>query len=160
MGPGDDARLPYPLQLGSGTIDLRPELIWSRWTRRWSYGARASAIVRTSSNDNGYTLGDRAELTAWVARRIDRDHSLSIRVQASRQGGIEGADSDLNPTSSPAANPGSSGISRVDAFLGIQYVGVAGHRFSAELGGPLLQHADGFQVDTDLVAFLAWTYSF
>lgn len=39
MSMGADVQLPYPMQLGSGTYDLRPGITWSKLNEGWSWGA-------------------------------------------------------------------------------------------------------------------------
>ena len=61
MGTTPRPRLPYPMQLGSGSYDIKPSFTARNRTGKWSYGAQASAVIRISDNDEGYTLGDIAE---------------------------------------------------------------------------------------------------
>ena len=82
MGTTPSPRLPYPMQLGSGTFDLKPSLTARSRTGKWSYGAQASAIIRLDENDEGYTLGDVAEATGWLAYEPQPWVSVSGRLKA------------------------------------------------------------------------------
>jgi hypothetical protein len=62
-------RLPYPMQIGSGTWDLLPGLTYNGMASWLSWGGQAMATIRTGKNKNHYRLGHRADTTAWVPRR-------------------------------------------------------------------------------------------
>ncbi|MFT7678033.1 MAG: hypothetical protein ACI8QC_002019 [Planctomycetota bacterium] len=160
VGGQANQRLPYELQLGSGTYDLHPEIVLGRWMKRWSFGARAAAVVRAGKNEEDYHLGDRMEASAWVSRHVDRDHSLSFRLSVVNQNQASGQDSAMDLSLTPGNRTNATGYRRLDAFFGIQAVGSAGNRFAAEIGAPIVQSLDGLQVDTDLVAWLSWSYGF
>ena len=160
LGGANDQRLPYDLQLGSGTYDLHPEIVLGRWKERWSFGFRAAATVRLGRNQEQYSLGDRFEVSGWVARQIDGDHSLSLRLSVVDQNQASGQDSALDLSLTPSNRTNATGYRRLDAFIGIQAVSIPGHRFAAEIGVPVIQNLDGLQVDTDLIAWLSWSYGF
>ncbi|MDA7614523.1 transporter [Verrucomicrobiales bacterium] len=65
-GPGE-TRLPYPMQIGSGTWDLLPGITYLEQADTWSWGAQLSGVIRLGENDEGYTLGNVGQLTAWGA---------------------------------------------------------------------------------------------
>ncbi len=88
----NQARLPYPMQLGSGTYDILPGLTYLAQSDNWSGGAQFRATVRTGKNNAGYRLGDRAMATAWVARKWNDWWSTSVRFTSDNWGNIDGAD--------------------------------------------------------------------
>ena len=56
-------RLPYPMQLGSGTFDLMPGATYKGQSDRIGWGAQYLATIRLGDNDEGYTLGDVHRIT-------------------------------------------------------------------------------------------------
>ena len=58
MGTTPSPRLPYPMQLGSGTFDFKPSLTARSRTGQWSYGGQASAVIRLDDNDEGYNYDE------------------------------------------------------------------------------------------------------
>ena len=98
-------RMEYPMQLGSGTYDLKPGLTYTGQGERWSWGAQGIATIRTGENDEGYTLGNRTDLTGWVAYGWTPAVSTSLRLAAASWGNIDGQDKQVSPTMSPAADP-------------------------------------------------------
>ena len=57
-----DKRLPYPMQLGSGSYELKPSLTYNGDWRGWRVGGQANATLRLDDNDENYRLGDKFEL--------------------------------------------------------------------------------------------------
>lgn len=162
-GP-NEVHLPYPMQLGSGTWDFIPGLTFVQTKADWSWGAQALYTIRTGSNDNGYTLGNRLEATTWVAKRLAKSTSLSVRIKAMDWDNIDGSDDKLMlpPTAVPTADPNLRAGKRVDALVGINFVPMAltSLRLAAEAGAPIYQSLEGPQLETDLVFTLGAQYTF
>lgn len=163
MGATPSPRLPYPMQLGSGSFDLKPSLTARSRTGKWSYGAQASAVVRLDENDEGYTLGDVAEITGWLAYEPEPWISLSGRLKARSVGQIDG-DDPLIRAPVQTADPDNHGGETVEALFGINLAGQTGwqrgHRIAAEIGVPLMRDLNGPQMETDLTFTLGWQKAF
>lgn len=163
MGTNPSPRLPYPMQLGTGSIDLKPSLTARSRTGNWSYGAQASAIIRLDENDEGYTLGDVAEATGWLAYEPEPWVSFSGRVKAKAVGQIDG-DDPLIRAPVQTADPANHGGETIEALVGINLAGQtgwqAGHRIAAEIGLPLMRDLNGPQMETDLTITLGWQKAF
>lgn len=162
--PTGPARLPYPMQLGSGTFDLRPGITASGGRGRLSYGAQFMATLRTGTSNKGYRLGNRGEASAWVAWEWVPAITTSLRVAYAEWGRIDGDDDALNKRAVPTADPALQGGRRIDALLGLNYVvrrgPLDGHRFALEVGRPLHQRLDGPRLETDWTATLGWQLAF
>jgi len=163
MGTTPNPRLPYPMQLGSGSFDFKPSLTARSRTGDWTYGAQASAIIRLNENDEGYTLGDVAEATAWLAYEPRPWVSFSGRLKARSVGQIDG-DDPLIRAPVQTADPANHGGETVEALLGINLAGQTGwqkgHRIAAELGLPVMRDLNGPQMETDLTFTLGWQKAF
>lgn len=163
MGTTPNPRLPYPMQLGSGSFDFKPSLTARSRTGDWGYGAQASAIIRLDENDEGYTLGDVAEATAWLAYEPRPWVSFSGRLKARSVGQIDG-DDPLIRAPVQTADPANHGGETVEALLGINLSGQTGwqkgHRIAAELGLPVMRDLNGPQMETDLTFSLGWQKAF
>ena len=153
------ARMGYPMQLGSGTWDLKPSLTWLGQFGDWFYGGQVSAVIHLDENDNGYTLGDSAMLTGWVNRRINEWSAVSIRLTGSSWANVDGRD-DQMPTIAMgpmmgqpvagAVDPDARGGSRLDLSLGLSLWDTeTGARFAVEAGAPVYQNLDGPQLGTE-----------
>ena len=148
--------LPYPMQTGSGTFDLMPSITYLGQTEWWSWGGQASATIRTGTNDNDYTLGDRYSGTFWGARRFNDWVSASARIEGTTWGNIEGADPRLPGPGAlvvPTARPDLRGGSRVDVGVGVNVYVRRGlfkaTRLAVEGMLPIYQDLDGPQLETD-----------
>lgn len=148
----------YPMQLGSGTWDLKPSITWLGYGEAWSYGAQISGVIRLGENDNGYTLGDRISATSWVNRRLNDWSAVSLRLTASSWGNVDGHDDSMpvipmgplagRPMAAPA-DPDARGGSRIDLSLGYSvWSSEHGARFAVEVGAPVYQKLDGPQLGT------------
>lgn len=157
---GETVKLPYALQPGSGTVDVSPGISYSRLYEGTSWGAQLQTMLRVGDNSDGYTLGDTAMFTSWVARRFREDLSGSLRVAYNHWQSIDGQDDALDPALNPANDPGAQGGDRVDILAGVNYTRPGGHVFSAELGSPLFQDLNGPQLETDVIYSLSWQISF
>ena len=60
MGMTPTLRLPYAMQLGSGTADPFAAVTYAR-DGRIGWGAQGSALVRVTDNSEGYNLGDESK---------------------------------------------------------------------------------------------------
>lgn len=157
-------RLPYPMQLGSGTVDLLPGLTWNGQAAGFTFGAQATGVLRTGRNGNGYRLGHAYELTSWLARPLVPWISASLRLDWNQVFDIEGQDDRLNPRMIPTADPDLRAGRRLDVLLGLNFVvpkgPLVGHRLAVEFGLPVYQSLDGPQLETDWRLTAGWQYAF
>lgn len=151
MGMTVPVRLPYPMQLGSGTFDLEPGITWRGQSEAWGWGAQVKGTIRTGS-DEGYSLGDRGMATAWLARSLVQGVAASMRIEAQTVGRIDGIDpAIIGPVQT--ANPDFSGGETVEVYAGVNTVfthgPLASWRLGAEVGVPLVQDLNGPQMPRD-----------
>ena len=159
-----DVRLPYPMQLGSGTWDARPAITYVHADDAWQWGGQVRCVLRLGENDNDYTLGDRFEATAWLERGLTENLGGSLRLLGLSWGAIDGADPELNPALTPTADPDLQGGERLDLALGLQLYSsagaLAGNRLELEVGAPLYESLDGPQMSVEYWATLGWSFTF
>lgn len=151
----ENKHMAYPMQLGSGTYDLKPSITWTASHGVWCWGAQGSGSIRIDDNEDGYALGDRLEATAWLTWKLG-PIALSSRLAAEWQDRIEGLDKDLGPMAgmiNPAADPASSGGTIVTGYIGLQSQmpqSWSGSPWIAvEIGAPLYQNLNGPQMKHD-----------
>ncbi|OVE79812.1 hypothetical protein BVY02_02190 [bacterium J17] len=149
-----DAKLPYPMQLGSGTVDLKPGVTYLGQQGELSWGVQGIGTIRLGRNDNDYSLGDRFDSTAWGALQFCDFLSGSLRTDWSIWGNIDGQDSDLNPMMVPTADTHLQGGQEWSFGVGVNsYVPpgniLSGTRLAVEFLVPLMQDLDGPQLETD-----------
>ena len=91
-GVRPELRLPYAMQLGSGTYDLLPGITYQMFQNKWSFGAQYMATIRTSENSENYTLGDEHKITGWASYSWHHNLSTSVRLAYLDVDNIDGAD--------------------------------------------------------------------
>ena len=158
-----NAKLPYPMQLGSGTTDLIIGSTLMAQAESVSWGIQGLATIRTGENDNNYRLGHEFNATAWIAKNISHTSSVSFRMNYKRWNDIKGSDPDLNPNMVPTARTDLRAGDRIDALLGFNYYAkegmLKGHRFSIEVGMPVYQDLDGPQLKAKSQILIGWQYA-
>jgi hypothetical protein len=163
MNTRNTVRLPYGMQPGSGTVDLKPSLTARQRFGDWSIGGQLAGVFRLNENDEGYARGDSLAATAWAAYEFTPSLSVSGRVKAQSVEKVDGIDPNIMaPTQ--AANPDFYGGDTVEALLGINLVGnsgaLSGHRLGVELGLPVYRNLNGPQMETDLTLTVGWQKAF
>ncbi|MGR3545624.1 MAG: transporter [Roseovarius sp.] len=155
-------RMPYGMQLGSGTFDLLPGITYSARSGNTGWGAQLTGVIRTGKN-NGYHLGNEVALTTWASYQPKPWISLSGRIEARSVGDISGRDSRMVGPS-PTLNPDNYGGETVTLFAGVNLVAqkgaLRGHRLALEIGAPVYQDLNGLQLETDWTTTLGWQYAF
>ena len=80
--------LPYPMQLGSGSFELRPAVTFAGTNGFWSYGAQARAAIPLKENSRDYRLAPIVGSTLWGARKLNDWLSISVRGSIQNWGNI------------------------------------------------------------------------
>ncbi len=163
MGGTPTVRLPYPMQLGSGTLDLEPGITYRDQSAAFGWGAQLRGTVRLGDNDEGYAFGDRAMATAWVAASVTQGVAISGRVQAESLGSIDGIDPMIvGPVQT--ANPDFHGGESLTGLIGVNFAATGGSlrgwRLGIEGGVPIVQDLNGPQMPTDYTLTLGVQKSF
>ncbi len=158
----ESTKLPYPMQLGSGTFDLLSSITVKHDCERYHIGAQFSGAFRLGRNSEGYSLGDRGSISFWVQRDISQEVATSVRLIGNTWADIDGSDGDLTPSMTPAADAGLRAGDTVDLGVGLNLLGRegghAGHRLALELSLPLYRRLDGPQLETDWQVTVGWQH--
>lgn len=164
--PMGKQQLPYAMQLGSGSYELRPGLTVLGQLPSWSWGAQMMGRFALDENDQGYEVGNRYQLSGWIARGLNDWSSVSLLVRKHWWQDIDGAAKDLtiSPNMNPAANSELQAGQRTDVGLGLNVLGragsVKGHRLAIEFLLPVQQHIDGPRLETDRTLVVGWQKAF
>jgi hypothetical protein len=157
-------RLEYPMQLGSGTVDLRPGLTYLGQVENWAWGTEFIPTVRLGRNRHNYSLGNRYDANAFGARRVTDWLSASGRLGWQAWENINGIDKTLNAMDEPTKDPKNQGGRRLDALLGINLYApsgiLKGQRLAIEAGAPVYQSLEGPQLQVDWLLRAGWQWVF
>ena len=155
-------RLPYAMQLGTGTYDFLPGVTYTGTYNQFNWGAQYSGVIHTGSH-NGYTWGDKHELTSWISYLWRPWLSTSTRIAYKHESQIDGFDT-LITAPVQTADPGNYGGDTVMWSFGFNLAGqsgaIRGHRLAFEAGIPIHQDLNGPQLETDLILTAGWQYAF
>lgn len=157
-------RLPYSMQIGTGTFDALPGLTYTGTTESWNWGAQYTAEIRLEDeNSEGYAFGDKHSVTAWAGYDWTPWLNTSLRVIATTQDEISGSDSQITAPVQ-TADPDNYGGDTVDFALGANFVVPTGqlknHRFAVEAILPAYRDLNGPQLETDFTLIGGWQYAF
>ena len=149
-------RLPYPMQLGSGTYDLLAGLTYAGGSHAWGWGAQWRSTIRLGENDEAYTLGDEHEMTGWASYRVSPHVSISTRLHYVDRNDIDGMDPNI-AAPVQTADPSRQGLQRTTVALGANFL-VPGtdHRIALEYALPVAQDLSGPQLETDAMLTIGW----
>ena len=161
---GADQKLPYPMQLGHGSITFRPGLAYLGDAGTFAWALMGDVDLHAGRNSEGYSLGDSRTAELWGSWAATDWLAPFATVTGRQWNDIDGADSELNPMMVPTANPDLRGGRRLDLGLGIQAFASRGllddHRVAVQLSKPLYQSLNGPQLETDWVLQLTWAVTF
>ncbi|AKH67704.1 Putative MetA-pathway of phenol degradation [Spongiibacter sp. IMCC21906] len=159
-----NAKLPYPMQLGSGSIDVMPGMTYQGFGEIYSWGSQLMLTLPTAENDNDYQLGNRYGVSVWLARSWSTAVSTSLGLNYQYWQNIDGAREDLNPNMVPTADPDARAGQRADLSLGLNYLfirgSLKGHRLALEYSQPIFQRLDGPHMELESTLTLGWQYAF
>lgn len=153
MGMPMEMRASYGMQLGTGSVDAMPGLVYTGQQGPLAWGALYRArIPLEGENDQGYRWGDRHELTGWLAYAFNPALSGSLRFAASTEDSIDGRDP-LIMGPFQGTNPDFYGGDRIEVLAGLSgmlpldAIGMA--RIGVEAGIPIYQDLNGPQLERD-----------
>ena len=181
-----DQRLPYTMQLGSGTYDIighmtyvgeSSQLRHLTWLRALTWGGQIWGKVRTGKNDRNYRLGDRLILKTWLRAQPFNWLAPSVKLTLQFWDHIHGADADLTvpgpfPFPAPVTNPNFFGGTKVNLSGGFRLTwpdgflaGTVGDILAKqsiifEIGLPIYQSLKGPQPEEDWELGLSWYWRF
>lgn len=163
MGGTPTVRLPYPMQLGSGTFDFTPGVTYRGRKGALSWGVQYEGRLRLERNRFNYSFGDIHMATSWASYRPTPSLSFSARLKGRTQGGIDGIDAAIiGPVQT--ADPDFQGGERVDILGGVNYAvqsgALKGQRLALEYGVPIFQDLNGPQLENTSTLTLGWQKAF
>jgi hypothetical protein len=159
-----NALLEYPMQLGSGTINLMPGVTYLGDSPNWSWGGQLLGTLPVGENERGYRVGNQGRISAWGVRRVTDWFAPSVRMDGRIWGNVHGLDKELNPKANPESDPTKQGGKRVDLLFGLNFYAprgrLKGNRVMLEAGFPIYQSLNGPQIGLDWQWSAGWSYTF
>lgn len=142
----------YGMQLGTGTYDWLPGVVYAGNTGPWSWGGAYRGRFPFGPNDEDYRWGDLHELHGWGGYTWLPGLTTTLRASASFQGPIRGFDARIRGPAVPA-NPRFYGGERAEIFAGAtisgRFIGYDAWTLGLEGGVPVHQDLNGPQIMKD-----------
>ena len=141
-------KLPYAMQLGTGTFDITIGATFKGEGSKLSYGIQQLNTFRTGENSEGYRFGNLHELNTWLSYGFNESLSSSLRLSGSTLGSLKGMDPELNPMMVTTADPANYGGDIIRGGLGLNAL-IANNSLilGLEVYTPIYQNYNGIQMD-------------
>ena len=152
-------RLPYAMQLGTGTYDLKPRVTYTYLSDAWVFGGSYSARLHLGRNDEGYTRGDWHEVTGWVGYQFDETLGVSTSLTARTEDKIDGQDTAITAPVQ-TANPDYYGGEKIKLGLDGAWKFYKQNTIKAGVSVPLYQDLNGPQMEDDYAFNLRFETAF
>lgn len=154
-------RLPYMMQLGSGTYDILPGVTYLLKKDKYLWGTQVAGTYRPTNNSLGYSYGNELVLSNWLSYRALPWLSLSARAESYSIGNMYGCDPKLYVVMEPDSKPANFGGTRISGYAGLNIYlkKFAKSRISLEYGMPFYQNLNGPQMATRSMLFAGWAIS-
>ena len=168
---GPDNQLPYTMQLGSGTYDIKPSIVYSGVAGDWTYGANLNLTLRTGKNDRDYRLGNVYQAGIWTRYALTDWIQPSFRIDGVVWDEISGEDEDLlkadlpvSPYPAAVVQPKYFGGTKCSALVGLRLKDPRGRLentfLELEAGAPFYQDLNGPQPSEDWRFSASFVFSF
>lgn len=160
-GVPNTSRAFYAMQIGAGTVDAMPGVVYSGFLEKWSWGLAYRARIPFGRNENFWAFGDLHEFNGWGGYSWVPGFTTTARVNGSTQGRIRGGDPTIRGAAQ-AANPNFYGGQRVELFGGAtisgKFIGLDAATILVEAGGPVYQKLNGPQIQKNWQATIGFRY--
>jgi hypothetical protein len=163
---GENTRLPYMMQLGSGTWDLLPAITYTDRYGNFFWGANVEGSIPLGTNTRGYAWGAQVKTSAWLSYKCLPWAAASLRLEGSHAGQISGYDAQIAPLmlNDPCADAAHTGGQRVQTYLGLNFSQLGnwlpGATLQFEYGLPVYQNLNGPQMRLQSTLQASCMYAF
>lgn len=141
-------KLPYKMQLGSGTYDPFLKFTNIGNIKAVNYGVQLSGLFRIGHNDDGYARGNQFSLNYWNSLALTSNFSILHKVNYQYNGKYNGVDSEIENVAmtSITRNANNQSGEIIDYSLGINLNLTKNSNLGFEYSLPLYQNLDGPQL--------------
>lgn len=155
-------RLPYALQLGSGSWEILWGITYTGQYEWISWGSQFESLYRINDNYIGYRLGTTYDASIWLTGGLGDWVSASMRMAWRKVGNIHSEDLTLDKALSPLNDNMMQGGTTLEFAPGVNILMpfFGGQRLAFEAGFPFYQNLDGPQLETDVTFTASWQWLF
>ena len=165
---GDDQRLSYNMQTGTGSYSIDPDITYTRKYGLFYWGADIGADVKLNYNSLGYKDGNIYHATVWAGYQLLPFLTATLRAEDVNTGKISGSDQVIDnmfyQENDPTSHTANYGGTWMNAYVGLNFYlmkPVFSHfRLMAEYGMPVYQNLNGTQMSLKSNLLAGLQYSF
>ncbi len=147
---GSNSIMSYCMQLGTGTYNLLPSIVYANQFNHFSFGVAFQGNIKLGVNSHNYSLGNESSFSPWAAYKVASWASISLRGEGYYMSALYGYDNGINQTASsdPTANVYNYGSKKlINGLVGINLYSpkscFKGLHLLIECGMPLYQNLQG-----------------
>jgi hypothetical protein len=143
--------LPYCMQLGTGTYNVLPSLVYVGQGSHLSWGLAFNANIKLGVNTHNYCWGNEYSASPWLAYQFTNWISVSARAEYYSMDKLYGWDAAINQSSGndATANVANYGGQKANGYVGLNLYApknfLKGGRLLLEYGIPVYQNVEGMQ---------------
>lgn len=146
-------KLPYNMQIGSGTWNTRLGFTTFFQLEKISFGLQPSYKIHIGKNSYNYSFGNILNVNYWAAVKISNWISVSLNLQNKFTDKIRGIDTELTSNIVPQSNTYNYGFYLFNSSIGTNIIPpfekFKNIRIGIEYFLPLLQNYNGIQMGVD-----------
>jgi hypothetical protein len=155
-------RLPYAMQMGTGTFDFMPCINYIFQKNKLTFSTQVSSVIRPNYSVYGYKWGNEGTINTWFAYNWLKNLSSSIRFEGTILERIKGYDPTVYYLNELSANPFNYGGEKVTTYIGSTFQFKNGFmknsRIGVEYGLPIYQSVNGMQMKLTQSIFASLSY--
>ena len=164
---GDDQRLPYDMQPGTGSFSVCPDITFAQRHTLLYWGANAGADIKLNYNSLGYRSGNTYHASLWAGYQFIQCLSATVRAEELHINTISGADAAMAipvyQQNDPTTVTGNYGGTATNLYLGLNFhimkPVLERFRVLAEYGMPAYQNLKGIQMSAKATVNAGLQYS-
>ena len=157
---GSNSLLGYNMQLGSGTYNLLPSIVYTAQLNRFTLGVAFQSNIKLGVNSHNYILGNEYSFSPWAAYKVASWASISLRAEGYYMGALYAYDAaiNLNASTDPTANVYNYGSKKlINGLVGINLYApksfLKGLHLLVETGMPAYQNLAGRPFPTTVIPY-------
>ncbi len=152
--------LPYPMRLGSGTVNARPGITYKSYFDHGSIGLQYQTDLPISHNSESYSVSKEHRVNAWYTWLACDQLAFSFRAEGLWRSNYTGADPNLPQALISTNRPDMRGGQWVNLAYGVLWPFGDGHFLNFEAVHPVYESLDGIQLSNNWWLTASWSKPF
>lgn len=151
-------RLPYGMQLGSGSYGINIVVTYLRHIGSWSLGGQVRGKFFVNENSENYQQGNEYRSSIWLSKKVNDHFGFSARINQKNIDPLLSSESLTSNMSSRFDSAAQHGTRRF-GVIGVEYRGAGflkNNRFGIEYYIPIYENLSGYQLKSENNITFGW----